>query len=169
MLRSTVYVVDSCVVRSNSTGISFKADLGKNCSQRPLLAHSVEIHPLAAAEFGPVTGPQRLFLYGVSRLLRRRKDLGQPLAVAAMRNSSFTPHRPRNRNRLKPRIRLRCAKSISTFSRSFIEMTYCSVLTMSQATCRASSCSSRVILWASAFGQHFAFDGQAWQTSFSVR
>jgi hypothetical protein len=64
---------------------------------------------------------------------------------------------------------LRCAKSILTFFRSFIEMTYCSVLAMSRATWRASSCSSRVILRATAFGQHFALEGQAWHTSFSAR
>ena len=85
-------------------------------------------------------------------------------AVAARRNSSFAPHGPRNRSRFRPKIRLRWAKSISTFFLSFIEMTYCSVLAMSRATCRASSCSSRVILRASALGQHFALDGQAWQT-----
>ena len=85
-------------------------------------------------------------------------------AVAASRNSSFAPHAPhgpRNRNRPSPRMRLRWAKSISTFFRSRIEMTYCLVLAMSRATWRASSCSSRVILRVSVFGQHFIFDGQA--------
>ncbi|EPX83957.1 RecD-like DNA helicase YrrC [Salipiger mucosus DSM 16094] len=82
-------------------------------------------------------------------------------AVAARRNSSFAPRGPRNRSLFRPRIRLRWAKSISTFFLSFIEITYCSVLAISRATSRASSCSSRVILRASAFGQHFAFDGHA--------
>ena len=83
-------------------------------------------------------------------------------AVAASRNSSFAPHGPRNRNRPSPRMRLRCAKSISTFFLSRIEIAYCLVFAISRATCRASSWSSRVILRASAFGQHFIFDGQAW-------
>ena len=82
-------------------------------------------------------------------------------AVAARRNSSFAPHGPRNRNRPSPRMRLRWAKSISTFFRSFIEISYCSVLAMSRATWRASSCSSRVMVREPAFGQHLALDGQA--------
>ncbi len=90
-------------------------------------------------------------------------------AVAARRNSSLVPHGPRNRSRPKPRMRLRWAKSISTFFRSFIEISYWRVLAISRATWRASSCSSRVILRASALGQHLAFDGQASQTSFRAR
>src|SRR6056297_3320320 len=78
-------------------------------------------------------------------------------AVAARRNSSFAPHGPRNRRRPRPRMRLRWANSISTFLRSFIEMSYWRVLAMSRATWRASSCSSRVILRASALGQLFGF------------
>ena len=66
-------------------------------------------------------------------------------------------------------MRLRWAKSISTFFLSFIEMSYWRVLAMSRVTWRASSCSSRVIFRASAFGQHLAFDGQAWLTSFRAR
>ena len=38
-------------------------------------------------------------------------------AVAARVNSSWTPHGPRNRSRPSPRMRLRCANSISTFLR----------------------------------------------------
>lgn len=41
-------------------------------------------------------------------------------------------------------------------------MSYWRVLAISRATWRASSVSSRLILRASAFGQHLAFDGQAW-------
>jgi hypothetical protein len=78
-------------------------------------------------------------------------------AVAASKNSSFAPNGPRNRNRLRPRMRLRWAKSISTFFRSRIEMTYCLVLAISRATWRASSCSSRVIERKSIFGQHWFF------------
>ena len=89
-------------------------------------------------------------------------------AVAASMNSSFAPHGPRNRNRPSPRMRLRWAKSISIFFRSRIEIAYCLVFAISRATCRASSCSSRVILRASAFGQHFIFDGHAWQVCFSA-
>ena len=66
-------------------------------------------------------------------------------------------------------MRLRCAKSISTFFRSFIETSYCSVLAMSRATWRASSCSSRVMERESMFGQQRGFDGQAWQVSFRPR
>lgn len=90
-------------------------------------------------------------------------------AVAARRNSSFAPHGPRSRSLPRPRMRLRCANSISTFFLSFIETAYCSVLAISRATWRASSCSSRVMDQASAFGQHCCFDGQAWQVSFRAR
>src|SRR6056297_534350 len=62
-------------------------------------------------------------------------------AVAARRKSSFAPHGPRNRSRPSPRMRLRCANSISTFFRSFIEISYWRVLAISRATWRASSCS----------------------------
>ncbi|SES19397.1 hypothetical protein SAMN04490244_10713 [Tranquillimonas rosea] len=65
--------------------------------------------------------------------------------MAASRNSPFAPHGPRSRSLSKPRMCLRCANSISTFFRSFIEITYWSVFAMSRATYRASSCSSRVI------------------------
>lgn len=61
-------------------------------------------------------------------------------------------------------MRLRCAKSISTFFRSRIETAYCFVFAIS----RASSCSSRVILRASAFGQHFILAGQGWQVCFNA-
>ncbi|SNS59647.1 hypothetical protein SAMN04488078_102212 [Antarctobacter heliothermus] len=66
-------------------------------------------------------------------------------------------------------MRLRCAKSLSTFFRNFIEITYWSVSVVSRATCRASSCSSRVMDPASAFGQLRAFEGQAWQVCFKHR
>ena len=55
-------------------------------------------------------------------------------AVAASKNSSFAPFGPRNRSLPNPRIRLRWAKSISTFFLSRIEMAYCLVLAMSRAT-----------------------------------
>ena len=48
-------------------------------------------------------------------------------------------------------------------------MWYCLVLAMSRATCRASSCSSRVMDRASMLGQHFAFDGQLWHIGLSAR
>lgn len=66
-------------------------------------------------------------------------------------------------------MRFRWANSISTFFRSFIEISYWRVWAMSRTIWRASSCSSRVIDLASVFGQHFCFDGQAWQVSFSAR
>jgi hypothetical protein len=49
-------------------------------------------------------------------------------ALAASRNSSFAPHGPRRRNRLRPRMHLRWAKSISTFFRNLIDTTYCLIL-----------------------------------------
>lgn len=55
------------------------------------------------------------------------------------------------------------------FLRSNIEMSYWRVFAMSRAIWRASSCSSRVMDLTSAFGQHFALDGQTWQVSFSAR
>lgn len=67
-------------------------------------------------------------------------------AVAASRNSSFAPFGPRNRNRPNPRMRLRWAKSISTFFLSRMETTYCLVLAISRATWRASSSGSRLIV-----------------------
>ena len=93
-------------------------------------------------------------------------DLLRFWPVAARRNSSFAPHGPRSRSCTKPRMRLRWAKSISTFFRNLIEIGYYLVLAISRAIWRASSCSSRVILRASAFGQHFIFHGQAWQVRF---
>ncbi len=57
-------------------------------------------------------------------------------AVAASRNSSFAPFGPRNRSRPSRRMRLRWAKSISTYFRSRIETAYCAVLAMSRATWR---------------------------------
>jgi hypothetical protein len=90
-------------------------------------------------------------------------------AVAASRNSSFAPHGPRNLSLFRPRMRLRWAKSISTFFRSFIEITYCSVFAMSRATWRASSCSSRVIDRKSMLGQQRDFEGQAWHVCFRHR
>ena len=89
--------------------------------------------------------------------------------VAARRKSSFAPHGPRNRRRSRPRMRLRWAKRISTFFRSLIEIAYWRVLAMSRATCRASSCSSWVILRVSAFGQHLSFEGQDWQVNLRAR
>jgi len=71
-------------------------------------------------------------------------------------DSQFAPHGPCNRSCPKPRTRLRCAKSISTFFRSFIEISYCLLLARSRATFRASVCSSRVLLRASALGQYSA-------------
>ena len=65
-------------------------------------------------------------------------------------------------------MRLRWAKSISTFLRSLDETLYWGVFLMARATSLAPSCSSQVILRVSAFGQHFIFDGQAWQVCFKA-
>lgn len=81
--------------------------------------------------------------------------------MVARKNSSFAPHGRRNRNLPKPRMRLTCAKSITTFFPSFFEMSYWRVFAISRAIWPASSFSLRVILGASAFGQHLAFDWQA--------
>ena len=140
-----------------------------NGSNGPILWKNTRSH---AQNFGDLTGRARLFCQafrvccGAGRILASFRRFW---AVAASRNSSFAPHGPRNRRRPRPRMRLRWANNISTFFRSLIEMSYCLVLAMSRATWRASSCSSRVIDLASAFGQHFCFDGHAWQVSFRAR
>ncbi|SDK46249.1 diguanylate cyclase (GGDEF) domain-containing protein [Aliiruegeria lutimaris] len=54
-------------------------------------------------------------------------------AVAARRNSSLAPFGPRSRSRLRPSIRFRWANSISTFFRSFMAISYWSVLARSRA------------------------------------
>lgn len=117
------------------------------------------------------TGRKRLSFQALRTCCGAGKILASFLrfwALAARRNSSFAPHGPRNRRRPSPRIRFKCAKSISTFFRKRIEIAYCLVFAMSRATWRASSCSSRVILRASAFGQHFNFDGQAWHVCYKA-
>ena len=50
-------------------------------------------------------------------------------AVAVRRNSSLAPFGPLRRKRLRRRIRLRCANSISTFFRRRQASTYCGVRT----------------------------------------
>src|SRR4029077_15824843 len=50
-------------------------------------------------------------------------------AVAARRNSSLAPFGPLRRKRVRRRIRLRCANSISTFFRRRQASTYCGVRT----------------------------------------
>lgn len=89
--------------------------------------------------------------------------------MAARRNSSFTPHGPRSWSRPDLSMRLRWAKSVSTFFVSFIEVSYWRVLAISQATWRASLVSLQLILRASAFRQHLVLDGQAGETSFKPR
>jgi hypothetical protein len=64
-------------------------------------------------------------------------------AVAARRNSSLAPFGPLRRKRVRRRIRLRCANSISTFFRRRQASTYSGVAACAQATSRASSCRSR--------------------------
>ena len=77
-------------------------------------------------------------------------------AVAARRNSSLAPFGPLRRRRASRRIRLRWANSISTFFRRRQAASYSGVGARARATSRASSCRSRGILPATAFGQHCA-------------
>lgn len=60
-------------------------------------------------------------------------------AVAAIKNSSCAPLIPRNLNRSGFSIRLRCAKSISTFFRSFRDCRYSGVALIARATFLAAS------------------------------
>lgn len=61
-------------------------------------------------------------------------------------------------------IRLRWAKSISTFFRSQRETRYSGVLAMRRATSRAASWMLRTIFRFGVLGQHFAFNGQVAQS-----
>jgi hypothetical protein len=74
-------------------------------------------------------------------------------AVAARRNSSLAPHGRLSRKRPSRRMRLRWANSISIFFRRRQAASYSGVEARARATSRASSCRSRGILRAIAFGQ----------------
>ncbi len=84
--------------------------------------------------------------------------------IAAKVNSSVAPVRPRSRKRSSFMIRLRWAKSISTFFRSQRETRYSGVLAMRRATSRAASWMLRTIFRFGVLGQHFAFNGQVAQS-----
>lgn len=60
-------------------------------------------------------------------------------AVAVIRNSSFAPESPRNRNRSTFRIRFMCANSISTRLRCRRVRRYAGVFRTARATSRAGS------------------------------
>ncbi len=87
-------------------------------------------------------------------------------AVAARRNSSLAPHGPRSLSLPSPRIRLRWAKSISTFFGSLQEIASSSVLPISRANCRAPSISDRATRRGTPFGRHFIFREQTSRSAF---
>ena len=60
-------------------------------------------------------------------------------AVAANKNSSWAPHRPRSRSRSSFKMRLRWANSISTFLRCRPDLLNASVSAILRATSRAPS------------------------------
>ena len=99
---------------------------------------------------------------GASHFAIRRKFC----TVAAIRNSSLAPLKPRNLNRSSLRILLRCANSISTFFLSLRDCLYSAVLAIARATSRADSCTLRAILRTGVFGQHRALIGQTAQSDF---
>jgi hypothetical protein len=90
-------------------------------------------------------------------------------AVAARRNSSLAPFGPQRRKRVRRRIRLRWASSIPTFFRRRQASTCCGVAACARATSRASSCRSRGVLRARAFGQHYGLSLQVSQSNLLAR
>jgi len=89
------------------------------------------------------------FLPGTSRLAVLRRFC----AVAAIRNSSWAPLGPRSRRRSSFRMRLRWAKSISTFFRSRQDWWYSGVFAIRLVFSRAASWMLRAILRNGVFGQ----------------
>lgn len=73
--------------------------------------------------------------------------------------SLCTPHGPRSQSRLRPRMRLRWAKGISTFLRLAWVLELVLGLAASQSKSWASSCSSRPMKRVFVFGQYLGFDG----------
>lgn len=90
-------------------------------------------------------------------------------AVGARWNSSRAPHGPCNRSRPRPRIRLRWAKSISTFFRSLQEIAYWVVWVMARATSREGSWIDRVTLRFGCVGQHRTLSPRASQSVLRAR
>ena len=90
-------------------------------------------------------------------------------AVAARVNSSWTPHGPRNRSRPSPRMRLRCANSISTFLRRPCAFGLNSDAVHWRAKSLTISYFSRWTARASELGQHFSFSSHPVQSDFSAR
>ena len=76
--------------------------------------------------------------------------------VAASRNSSPAPLRPRNLSRSSFMIRLRWANSTSTFLRSLRDWWYSGVPAIARAISRDSSCTLRTIFRFVMFGQQRA-------------
>ena len=105
--------------------------LCKNHTVRGWAAYQMHVANGSSASVGRRTGRVRLscqalcICCGAERILT---SLWRFWAVAARINSSFAPHDPRNRSRPNPRMRLRWAKSISTFFLSRIETACCLVL-----------------------------------------
>ncbi len=75
----------------------------------------------------------------------------------------------RTETRFGRRMRLRWANSISIFFRRRQASPYCGVAASARATSRASSCKSRGILRATAFGQHWALSLQVSQSNLLAR
>src|SRR2546430_4169332 len=85
-------------------------------------------------------------------------------AMAASVNSSCAPRGPRSLSRLSLKMRFKCAKNISTRLRSRRDCSKASVLESARAASRASSLTSRGIMRAGVFGQHFDLRGHAPQS-----
>ena len=90
-------------------------------------------------------------------------------AMAASVNSSCAPKGPRSLSRPRLNMRLRWAKSISTFLRLAWAFGLTSDFNPSRAKSRASSCSSRGIVRTFVFGQQFGFDGHMSHTYLLAR
>ena len=90
-------------------------------------------------------------------------------AVSAGRNSSLAPFGPLRRRRASRRIRLRWVNSISSFFGRRQAASYWGVAARARATSQASSCRSRGILRATAFGQHCALSSQTSQSNLLAR
>ena len=126
---------------------------------------------------GDVTGQSILrFLlpYAAGRNARGRgstslASLRRFCATAASRNSSLAPNGPRNRRRLRRRIRLRCANSISTFFRSRRDWRYSGVPARSLTASRAASWTLLGTLRCGCPGQHLVLRAHAAQSDCRAR
>ena len=111
-------------------------------------------------------GPQKAVAIAASGLfgINHAAILRKFCAVAASKNSSLAPFRPRRRNLSNRRMRLRCANSISTFFRCRRDWAYRFVVDSWRAPSRADSFTWRAILRCVVLGQHFDFSSQPAQS-----